>query len=134
MSIPKVAQYMTANPYSIELRSTLAEAYTKMRRHQLRHLPVLAGTKLVGLVTDPDLQTLELLKGVDLMAVGVEAAMTPVPYCVTETTGLDEVAREMSMQRYEVAVVLRDAKVIGIFTASDAIRALSDLLHPPRAR
>jgi acetoin utilization protein AcuB len=132
MTIPKVADYMTPNPHSIELRHSLAEAYAKMRRLSLRHLPVVAGSKLVGLVVDPDLKMIELLKGVDLAKIGVEAAMTPVPYCVTEGASLGEVAREMASQKYDVTVVMRDAAVVGIFTESDAVRALAEILHPKR--
>lgn len=132
MTIPKVTQYMTPNPHSIGLRHTLADAYALMRKHNLRHLPVMAGTKLVGLIDDPDLRTIELLEGIDLAKVTVEEAMTPVPYCVTLEAGLDAVAREMAREKHRVAVVMNDAAVAGIFTASDAVRALADILHSSR--
>lgn len=129
MVVPKVTAYMTPNPHSIDLRHSLAEAYAKMRRLNLKHLPVVAGNRLVGLVVDPDLKMIELLKGLDLTTVTVASAMTPVPYCVTESTPLDQVTREMSAQKYEVAVVMKDASVVGIFTATDALRALADVLQ-----
>lgn len=128
-SIPSVAEYMTPNPHSIGLRQSLAQAYAFMREKNLRHLPVLAGAKLVGLIADPDLRTFELLKGVDLSALTVEKAMTPVPYSVTETTRLDEVAKVMAAHKYDVAVVTRDAAVVGVFTSTDAVRALADILQ-----
>ena len=129
MSIPKVAQYMTPNPHSIGLRHTLADAYKLMRERALRHLPVTAGTKLVGIIEDPDLRTIELLKGADLTKVSVEEAMTPVPYCVMDTAPLNEVAREMAARKHDVVVVMKDAAVAGIFTSTDAVRALADILH-----
>jgi acetoin utilization protein AcuB len=129
-SIPSVAEYMTPNPHSIGLRQSLAQAYAFMREKNLRHLPVLAGAKLVGLIDDPDLRTFELLKGVDLSSLSVEKAMTPVPYSVTETTRLDEVAKVMAAHKYDVAVVTRDAAVVGVFTSTDAVRALADILQP----
>jgi acetoin utilization protein AcuB len=128
-SIPSVAEYMTPNPHSIALRQSLAQAYAFMREKNLRHLPVLAGDKLVGIIDDPDLRTFELLKGVDLSSLTVEKAMTPVPYSVTETTRLDEVAKVMAAHKYDVAVVTRDAAVVGVFTSTDAVRALADILH-----
>jgi len=132
MTVPNVAAYMTPNPHSIELRHSLAEAYAKMRRLSLKYLPVMAGSKLVGIVVDPDLKMIELLKGVDLTTVTVASAMTPVPYCVTEDAPLDMVAREMSTHRFDVVVVMKDAAVSGIFTATDATRALADVLHAQR--
>jgi acetoin utilization protein AcuB len=125
---PKVADYMTAHPYSIGLHQTLAEAYALMRQHDVRHLPVLAGGKLVGLVADPDVRTLERLKRYDLANVLVEEAMTPVPYAVTADARLSEVAREMVARKYEAAVVMSDSAVVGVFTAIDALRALADML------
>lgn len=131
-SIPSVAAYMTPNPHSISLRQSLAQAYAFMREKNLRHLPVLAGGKLVGIIDDPDLRTFELLKGIDLSSLTVEKAMTPVPYSVTETTRLDEVAKVMAAHNYDVAVVTRDAAVVGVFTSTDAVRALADILHAAR--
>jgi acetoin utilization protein AcuB len=126
--IPKIAAYMTENPHSIGLHEPLLEAYARMRQHGVRHLPVLSGKRLVGLIADPDLRTVELLKRVSLDNVTVEDAMTPVPYSVTVDARLDEVVREMAAQKYDAVVVMRDADVAGVFTATDAIRALADLL------
>ncbi len=125
---PKVAEYMTENPHSIGRHEPLEEAYARMRRLNVRHLPVLVGKRLVGIIADPDLRTVELLKRVDLAEVTVEDAMTPVPYAVMVDTPLAEVAREMAAQKYDAVVVMRDADVAGVFTAVDALRALADLL------
>lgn len=124
----KVADYMTPNPHSIGLHDSLAKAYAKLHELQIRQMTVLLGGKLVGLLAAPNLRTVEALKDADLTAITVKQAMTPVPYAVTEDARLDEVAREMASQRYECAVVMRDATVVGIFTTVDALRALADLL------
>jgi acetoin utilization protein AcuB len=126
--IPTVAAYMTEHPYSIGLRESLEEAYARMRRHAIRHLPVLSGKRLVGLVPDPNLQTIELLKRVNLADISVEDAMTPVPHSVTVDARLDEVVREMLANKVDAVVVMRDADVAGVFTAVDGLRALYDLL------
>ena len=125
---PRVSDYMTANPHSIGLHHSLAEAHALMRQQKIRHLPVLAGGKLVGLIAECDARTMELLRRLNLDGVSVEEAMRPVPYAVTEGARLDEVVREMAAMKYDAAVVLRDAEVVGVFTATDATRALADLL------
>lgn len=124
--IPKVAEYMTQHPYSIGLHESLEEAYARMKRHNIRHLPVLSGKRLVGLLPAPDLRTIELLKQVNLAEVKVEDAMTPVPHAVTVDAPIDEVARRMIANRCDVVVVMRDADVAGVFTAFDGLRALSE--------
>jgi acetoin utilization protein AcuB len=126
--IPKVAEYMTEHPYSIGLREPLEEAYARMRRHTIRHLPVLSGKRLVGLLADPDLRTVELLRRVNLAEISVEDAMTPVPHSVTVDARLDEVVREMLANKVDAVVVMRDADVAGVFTAVDGLRALYALL------
>ena len=125
---PKVADYMTENPHSIGLRQTLAQAYALMREHNVRHLPVLSGGKLVGLLADPDLHTVDLLTRFPINEIAVEQAMTPVPYAVTADTRLDVAAREMAAHKYDAVVVMRDARVVGVFTAIDALRALAATL------
>lgn len=127
-AVPRVSDYMTANPHFIGLHHSLAEAYALMRQHDIRHLPVLAGEKLVGLLTESDSRTMDLLRRLDLAQITVEEAMKPVPFAVTADARLDEVAREMAAMKCDAAVVLRDARLIGVFTATDALRALVNVL------
>jgi acetoin utilization protein AcuB len=124
----RVSDYMTAHPHSIGLHEPLREAYALMRRHNVRHLPVLVGGKLVGLVADPDLRTIDLLERIDLARLSVEEAMTPMPFSVTADARLDMVVKQMVASRHDAVVVMRDAEVVGVFTASDALRALADAL------
>jgi acetoin utilization protein AcuB len=119
-----VERFMTRDPYTIGLDQPLAVAHRIMRSHRVRHLPVLAEGKLVGMVSERDLALIEGLKGVDPDKVTVEEAMTPDPYLVGPEMPLAEVAREMSENRYGSAVVIKDGHVIGIFTTVDALQAL----------
>jgi len=100
-----------------------------MREHNIRHLPVLRGAKIVGLVSDRDLNTLETLKDVDPHKVLVSEAMTEDPYLVSPDAALDEVVSTMADRKYGSAVVMQHDKVVGIFTTVDACRAFADLLH-----
>ena len=46
---------MTRAPLSIRPEQTLAEAHRLMRKHRIRHLPVVDRGKLVGIVSQRDL-------------------------------------------------------------------------------
>ncbi len=127
--IPVVAAYMTASPHSIGADQTLATARTLMRKHRIRHLPVMRAGKLIGLVSQRDLDFVESLAGVDPEKVVVEDAMSQEPYCVHPDTPLDEVAIEMSRRRYGCAIVMRDGKLIGMFTTVDGMRILGETLR-----
>lgn len=127
--IPAVRKYMTTSPHSIGREQTLAVAHSMMREHSFRHLPVLEGGKLVGLVTMRDLHLIETLRDVDANVVTVEDAMTTDVYAVSPDAPLDEVAMEMSEHKYGCTIVMQNEHVVGVFTTVDACRALHDLLH-----
>ena len=127
--IPAVAKYMTASPHSIGQEQTLSAAHKIMRGNLVRHLPVLHGGKLVGVVTERDLHLVESLKDVDPEEVLVEDAMSSHVYSVSPEAPLDEVASEMAAKKYGSAVVMQNGKVVGIFTTVDACQALADLLQ-----
>ncbi len=122
-----VSEFMTKQAHTIEVHQPLAQAHKVMREHGFRHLPVLEGGKLVGVVSQGDLHLIETLKGVTVDEVSVEEAMSQGVYTVPPSAPLGEVAAQMAEHRYGSAVVVEKARVVGIFTTSDALRALSQL-------
>ncbi|WP_063934822.1 CBS domain-containing protein [Archangium violaceum] len=127
-----VDDFMTRVVHTIGAQSPLAEAHRLMNEHAIRHLPVLEGGKLVGMVSMRDLHLIETLKGVDPKEVAVEEAMAQEAYTVPPGTPLLEVARTMALHKYGSAVVAQEGRVEGIFTTVDAMRALETLLTPHR--
>jgi acetoin utilization protein AcuB len=127
--IPTVARYMTPNVQTIGAEQTLSRAHATLREQGVRHLPVLRGGQLVGMLTERDLALVETFKDVDANLVLVEDAMSPEVYTVSPGAKLDEVARDMAEHKYGSAVVVDHQKVVGIFTTVDVCRALAELLH-----
>lgn len=127
-AIPKIQKFMTTVPHCINRTDTVAAAHKMMRDHDIRHLPVVEGEKLVGIVSQRDLHLIETLKDVDAEKVSVEDAMTNNPYTVSPEAELDEVVAEMAEQKYGSALVVQNHKVVGVFTTVDAMRAFSELL------
>jgi acetoin utilization protein AcuB len=54
-AIPHVERYMTTSPHTVGQDQKLSQAHKIMRAHEIRHLPVLQGGKLVGVLSDRDL-------------------------------------------------------------------------------
>jgi len=125
--MPAISRYMTREPYTVPSTSTAAVAHTMMQTHLVRHMPIVDGDKLVGLVGDAELDAVGKT-GVDLGQVGVARVMTK-PVTVWGHAQLDEVADLMAEKKCDCVVVLGGHGVQGIFTATDALRALSDLLQ-----
>ncbi len=132
MPKPNVARFMSATPVVVEQERTLAEAHDLMRRHGIRHLPVLDRGRLVGVVSQRDLYLLETLRGVDIATERVAEAMTADPFTTSPDAPLDAVAAEMADHKYGCAVVMEDGGVVGVFTTVDALRALATLLRRAR--
>lgn len=128
-AIPKIQKYMTTTPISIDRKESVAKAHKVMRDNDIRHLPVLEGETLVGIVSVRDLHLIETLKDVDAEKVLVEDAMTTSPYSVAPDANLDEVVAEMAEQKYGSALVVQNHKVVGVFTTIDAMRAFAELLQ-----
>lgn len=124
----RIETYMTCTPHTINSGMPLATARNMMKKYGVRHLPVQVAGHLVGVVTERDLLLgMTLDKGGTLL---VDDVMAPDPYSVTKDAALGEVAEKMATNAYGSAVVHDEAgKVIGIFTAIDALRAMSDQLN-----
>ena len=129
MSRHTIRRFMTPAPHTISTRQTLAEAHQAMRDRCVRHLPVVEDGKLVGVVSQRDLYLLETLRGVDVGRELVEEAMSDEPFVVAPDASLAEVAEAMANRRHGSALVVERSEVIGIFTSTDALRALVSLLR-----
>lgn len=125
-----IRSFMTPTPVVIPSDCTLQEAHRLMRARRIRHLPVVEGGALVGLVSQRDLYLLETLKGVDPAAERVSEAMSPEPFAVAPAAPLDEVAGRMAERRLGSAVVVEGGAIIGVFTTVDALRALAEVASP----
>jgi len=127
--IPSVQRYMTTAPHSVGTDQTIAHAQGVMRELHIRHLPVLSGGRLVGMITERDIALIATLKDVDAKKLTVEEAMSSEVYAVSPEAPLDEVAKEMGAKKYGSAVVVSNEKVVGIVTTVDLANALHALLH-----
>ena len=128
---PAIDAFMTRRVQTIGLKSRLSEAHRLMNDNAIRHLPVLEGGRLVGMLSQRDLHLIETLKGVDPQEVNVEEAMTQDVYTVAPGTSLAEVARTMAAHKYGSVLVVRGNELEGIFTTIDALQALETVLKAP---
>jgi len=129
MLMPPISRYMTPQPWTIEPSATLTAAHQLMRRHAIRHLPVMDAGKLVGIVSERDLHLIETLPDSDPDEVTVDDAMTEAVYVAAPTDDVSEVVDRMAASKLGSAVVMQDQSVEGIFTSIDALQVLSHVLR-----
>ena len=121
---------MSKHAVTVDLETSLSQARKVMAEHAVRHLPVLDGDKIVGLLSERDLGKLEGFAILDINLVSVPDAMSEDPYVVGPHTPVVEVVRAMRNNRYGSAIVADGGKVVGMFTTMDALGLLGTMLDP----
>jgi acetoin utilization protein AcuB len=123
----RISMLVSLLPHTIGADQPLAKAHALMRSHGIRHLPVLEGGKLVGMLSERDLHLIETFKDVDPNVAKVGEALLHEPFSVRYDATVADVARTMADFKYGAAAVVDDdGQVIGVFTTTDALRALID--------
>ncbi len=128
-TIPAVGKYMTTTPRLLGPADTLSTAHELMKSLGIRHLPVCEGDRVLGVLSDGDLLRAESLRDADPTRIKATDVMTPNPYTVSPQAPLDEVVKEMAAKKLGSAVIVDNDKVVGVFTATDALTAFAELLH-----
>ncbi len=131
---------MTAYPVTVTPQATIAEALDLMRDLDIRHVPVVDGGALVGMLSDRDLAYLNvgaLLtdQGADALrrelAIPVIKVMRSDVICVEPETELSDVVGLLIEHKIGAIPVIRPdtQAVVGIVSYIDVLRAVQDLLE-----
>ena len=126
-----VARYMTPMPVTIDEDRSLSDAKDLMHINGVRHLPVLHEGKLCGILSQRDVAVAESLGGLSSTKIPVSRVMTTILFTCGPNAHVEVVAREMAAHHYGSALVVdpdHPTKIVGVFTSTDALRALADLI------
>ena len=127
--VPTMTGVMTPFPYSIEADKSPAEARAMMGEHGIRHLPVMSHAKVLGMISERDLDVLERATRGHAPSLALESLCTTDPYIVDLGARLDTVALELARRQLDAALVIRGGKLVGILTSTDACRLLGETLR-----
>ena len=132
-----VKEVMSPLVVTLTPEETLLDAIDRLRSNHIRHLPVIEGSTLVGIVTDRDVKraTPSVLSGVDqeeydrvIATTRVAQFMTRDPLTVTPATNL-KAAIEVFIDRKVGAIpVVEGGRLVGILSDIDILRVARDLL------
>lgn len=132
-----VKNRMSKNPYTIESLASISDAVALLREKGLKRLPVVDGEKVVGILTQSDIQKVSPTKATSLSIfeinylltkLTVKDAMTKNPITIEADSLLEEAAVIMREKRIGTLPVVEGGKLVGIITESDIFDAFIDLL------
>lgn len=123
--IPSIVSVMTPFPHAVAIDAPIGEARRLMALHGIRHLPVIEGHTLVGVVSQHDLDRPAAASPVRT----VREVHTPEPYVVDLEEPLDNVLATMAERHIGSALVTRKGRLAGVFTATDACRVFAEYLR-----
>ena len=133
----RVGDHMTKEPFTVGEDASMKEAVELLRQHHIRHLPVVQGPKLIGIVTDRDVRKASpsLLSGVDigeyeevLASTPISRIMTREPFTLTADTELSQAVQLMVDKKIGAVPVVNGEDLVGIFTEIDALKVLMSVL------
>jgi CBS domain-containing membrane protein len=128
---PQVRDLMTADPYTLGPRDSLASLYDLMDTHRVRHVPIVDEGELVGLLTHTDLamsalsslSDLPLSQERDLLQRHrVREIMITEIETVEPDTPLRDAAQTLFENKIGCLPVVEGSRLVGILTESDFVR------------
>ena len=138
----KVREMMTGAIVSVTPMTPAAETRRLMHQEHIRHVLVLDGPRLVGIVTDRDIR-LNLPSPATTLSVGeinyilakltVRDVMTSLLMTIGPDRDVYEAARLMIDHKIGCLPVMEDDRVVGIITETDVLRALVLQTLPERS-
>lgn len=124
-----VEEFTTPDPIMVNQETALDEIMMLMAGSGVRHLPVVGEGKIVGIISDRDLRLYSGLSDAEKYQVCAGDIMSPDPLTVSTNTPLEEVAFLMSERKVGSVIVVEEDQLYGIFTATDALNALVEIIR-----
>jgi CBS domain-containing protein len=123
----KVRDVMTANPRTIEPSTPILEAARLMRDQDVGPLPIVDGGRVVGILTDRDIDHRVGAYGTDPPATTASKVASKQLVTIDPEQMLDEAARLMAQHQVRrLPVCEEDGRLVGIVAQADVAIAASD--------
>jgi len=128
-----VSTIMTKNLVTANVTDSLRHVTSLLKEHNIRHIPIVSGEKLVGIVSRTDIMRLsfgDMFEGqasadeaiFDMLK--LEQVMVSNPTTVQEEDNIRDVAEKFTTVEFHAMPVLKGDKIIGIVSTTDLIKYL----------
>jgi acetoin utilization protein AcuB len=134
----KVKEWMTPEPKTVNEDDPVKAAVNLVVENRIRHLPVVRGDALVGIISDRDLKRAmpSIVAGATaeeyqtfMEETPVEQAMTANPIACAPDTDLVDLVREFCQKKVGAIPVVADGRLVGIVTQTDMMEAFLTVLE-----
>lgn len=126
-----VSKIMTKNLVKLNVNDSLSKAEALFKKNKIKHLPVVSGDKIVGMLSYSDLLRISFADATDDTGKFVESTvydmfsleqvMTNKVVCVESNDTIKEVAEILAREHFHALPVIEHDKLIGIITSTDII-------------
>lgn len=136
-------EMMHTNVVTVSPETSLGEAQRLMRDHRIRHLPVVSGQRLVGLLTDRDLRNASPSQATTLLRGEINYQMdtTPIETCMTRKVvvirpqdPIIDGTRQLLDGAFGCLPVVDQGQLVGIITEIDLLRGFLAAAAPAGER
>ncbi|MBT8266179.1 MAG: CBS domain-containing protein [Bacteroidia bacterium] len=131
-----ISEIMTRKVVTLDIHDNLETAEHLFKTHRIRHIPVISGAEVRGILSYTDLLRISFADAVDedegsvdtivYNLFTIEQVMAKNLVSVASSTTIKEVAEILSKKEFHAIPVIDDNKLVGIVTTTDLINYLLD--------
>lgn len=131
-----ISSIMTKDLVTLNLNDSLYSAEKRMKVNHIRHMPVVDGDELIGLVSLSDLQRVSFIdayskEGTEDTPVynmlSIRDLMIKNPLTASPRTTILEVSKLLASKEFHSLPVVDDGKLVGIITTTDLLHYFIEL-------
>lgn len=139
--MPTISRWMSTRLVVIDADASIIEAIHMMKENNIRRLPVVSKGKVTGVLTEKMLKDYTPSKATSLdtwevhyllSKTPVSEAMNPTPHRISPDTDLADAAKLLHDRKLNGVLVMEGEALVGLFTTTDALQALTDICHDPK--
>ncbi|WP_379953263.1 CBS domain-containing protein [Dokdonia sp. R78006] len=129
-----VSSIMTSNMVTLHKTDSLEHAEQLFKNHSIRHIPVVDGKNIIGILSYTDLLRISFADAIDedeqdvdtivYNMFTIEQVMAKKLVTVTTDTTVKEVAEILANKEFHALPVLQEGSLVGIVTTTDLIQFL----------
>ena len=129
-----VSKIMSNEVITVNKTQSLKEVNEIISDKNIRHVPVVSGNEVIGMLSKTDIQKISFVNTVDgnelttamFDNLSIEQVMTKDIKTVQQHETIYDVAQTLSQEDFHALPVLEHEKLVGIVTSTDLIKYLVD--------